>query len=61
LLVAGLAVSGWGGGIALVGLAAVLAWLAAVSWPRLSAQARLLRVAVCGCVLILAIVRALHG
>ena len=59
-LVVGLAVSGWGGGIALVGLAAMLGWLAAISWPRLSAQARLLRVVVCGCVLVLAIVRGLH-
>jgi hypothetical protein len=61
LLVVGLAVSGWGGGIALVGLAGALGWLAAVSWPRLSAQARLLRVIVCGCVLVLAIVRGLHS
>ena len=61
LLVAGFAVKGWGGGIALVGLAAVLGWLATISWPRLSAQARLLRVIVCGCVLVIAIVRGLHG
>jgi hypothetical protein len=41
LLVAGLAVRGPGGAVALVGVAAALGWLAAVSWPRLSAGGRL--------------------
>ncbi|HET9896372.1 MAG TPA: DUF6703 family protein [Streptosporangiaceae bacterium] len=61
LLVLGLALPGWAGGGALFGLAAVLAWLAALSWPRLSAQGRLLRVAVVGCVMIGAVIRGLHG
>lgn len=60
LLVLGLALPGWAGGAALVGLAAVLAWLAAISWPRLSAQGRLLRVVVVACALAAAVVRALH-
>jgi hypothetical protein len=60
LLLTGLAVGGWGGGVALVGLAAVLAWLAAVSWPRLPAQGRLLRVVVVGAVLVVAVLRGLH-
>jgi hypothetical protein len=61
LLVVGLAVGGVIGAIALCGVAAVLGWLAAVSWPRLSAQGRLLRVAAFGCVLIVAVIRGLHG
>jgi hypothetical protein len=60
LLVTGLAVSGWGGGIALFGLASLLGWLAAVSWPRLSSQGRLLRVLATAAILIAAIVRGLH-
>jgi O-antigen ligase len=40
LLVAGLAVKGIGGAIALCGVAAMLGWLAAVSWPRLSTAGR---------------------
>ena len=60
-LVAGLAVGGAGGAAALVGLAVVLGWLAAVSWPRLSAQGRLLRVTVVCGVLAVAVFRAWHG
>jgi hypothetical protein len=60
LLVTGLAVGGWGGGAALAGLAVVLAWLAAVSWPRLGAQGRLLRVVMVGAVLFVAVLRGLH-
>jgi len=60
LLIAGLAVRGVGGGIALIGVALVLAWLAVISWPRLSAQGRLLRAVVIGGVLVLAIIRGLH-
>ncbi|MGO8956631.1 MAG: DUF6703 family protein [Streptosporangiaceae bacterium] len=41
LLVAGLAIRGPGGAAALCGVAAVLGWLAAVSWPRLSAAGRM--------------------
>jgi hypothetical protein len=60
LLVTGLAVSGWGGAIALFGLAGLLGWLAAVSWPRLSSQGRLLRVLATAGILIAAILRGLH-
>ena len=41
LLITGLAVRGPGGAVALCGVAAVLGWLAALSWPRLSAAGRL--------------------
>ncbi|HEX6934825.1 MAG TPA: DUF6703 family protein [Streptosporangiaceae bacterium] len=58
LLVTGLAVGGWGGAIALCGLAGVLAWLATLSWPRLSTQGRLLRVAAVAAVLVIAVIRA---
>ena len=61
LLVAGLAMHGWAGGIALVGLAVVLAWLAALSWPRLSGSGRLLRIVVVGLVVAVGVVRGLHG
>jgi hypothetical protein len=60
LLVTGLAVSGWGGTIALVAVAGLLGWLAAVSWPRLSAKGRLARVLVVAAVLAFAVVRALR-
>ena len=60
LLVTGLAVSGWGGAIALIAVAGLLGWLAAVSWPRLSARGRLARVLAVAAVIVFAIVRALH-
>ena len=60
LLVTGLAVSGWGGAIALFGLACLLGWLAAVSWPRLSLPGRLLRVVATAVILIAAVLRGLH-
>ena len=48
LLVAGLAVRGIVGAVALCGVAAVLGLLASVSWPRVTAQGRLGRaVAIC--------------
>ena len=40
LLITGLAARGPGGAAALCGVAAVLAWLAALSWPRLSTAGR---------------------
>ena len=55
LLVAGLAVKGPGGAVALCGVAAVLGWLAAISWPRLSASGRI------GRILGIAVVLALAG
>ena len=60
LLVTGLAVSGWGGAVALAGLAVVLGWLAALSWPRLPAQGRLLRLGAVAAVLVVAILRGMH-
>jgi hypothetical protein len=44
LLIAGLAVRGPGGAVALCGVGAVLGWLAVLSWPRLSANGRLGRI-----------------
>ena len=60
LLVVGLVIGGVGGAVALGGLAVMLGWFAAVSWPRLSANGRLLRVAVIGAVLAIGVFRALH-
>ena len=60
LLLVGLTVSGWGGAIALLAVAVTLGWLAAISWPRLSAQGRMLRVVIIGAVVAIALVRALH-
>jgi hypothetical protein len=54
LLVAGFAVPGWGGAVALVLLAACLAWLGYLSWPALAGGGRLLRIAAIVCVLALA-------
>jgi hypothetical protein len=58
LLVAGLAVRGPVGAVALFALAAVLGWLASVSWPRLSGGGRLGRLAAVGLVLALAALQA---
>jgi hypothetical protein len=41
LLVAGLAVKGWPGTVALCVVAAFLGWLAFLSWPALAARGRL--------------------
>jgi hypothetical protein len=45
LLVAGLALRGPAGAVALCGVAAVLGWLAAISWPRVTTAGRAGRVA----------------
>ncbi|SRR6266851_2023656 len=58
LLVSGLAVRGLIGGIALAGIAVLLGWLAALSWPRLSGQGRLLRVTAIAVVVAAAVIRA---
>jgi hypothetical protein len=58
LLVAGLALRGPAGAIALFAVAAVLGWLASVSWPRLSAGGRLGRLAAVGLLLALAAFQA---
>jgi uncharacterized protein DUF6703 len=61
LLVTGLAIAGWAGAIALFALAGVLGWLAAVSWPRLNAQGRAMRVLSVGLLIAAAVIRGLHG
>lgn len=58
LLVAGLAVRGWGGALALCLLAAFLGWLAFLSWPRMAAGGRLARVAAVALLLALAAYQA---
>ena len=60
LLIAGLAVPGWIGAVALVLVAAFLGWLAAVSWPRLTPSGRLLRVAAIAGVLVIAGIQAVR-
>jgi hypothetical protein len=60
LLVVGLTVPGWGGAAALVLVAAFLGWLAALSWPALNANGRLLRLAAVAGVLVLAVIRAIR-
>jgi hypothetical protein len=60
LLVVGLAVPGWAGAAALVLVAAFLGWLAALSWPALNANGRLLRLAAVAGVLVLAVIRAIR-
>jgi O-antigen ligase len=55
LLIAGLAVKGPGGAIALCALAVVLGWLAALSWPRLTTGGR------AGRLLVLAVLLAIAG
>jgi hypothetical protein len=57
-LVAGLAVHGPAGAVALCVVAAVLAWLAALSWPRLSASGRMGRVLAVAVMLGLAVYQA---
>jgi hypothetical protein len=58
LLIAGLALRGPAGGVALVGVAAVLGWLASMSWPRLSAAGRISRILAVLVVLAVAAVQA---
>lgn len=60
LLIAGLSVAGVAGA-ALLGLDAVfVAWLAAVAWPALTGQGRLLRAAVAAVLVVLAVATALR-
>jgi hypothetical protein len=54
LFIVGLSVRGPGGAIALCGVAAVLAWLATLSWPKLAVGGRLGRILVITGVLVLA-------
>jgi O-antigen ligase len=58
LLVAGLAVRGWGGTAALCVLAAFLSWLAFLSWPALAGRGRLVRAVAIAALLGLAALQA---
>jgi hypothetical protein len=58
LLVTGLAVRGWIGAAALCVLAAVLGWLAFVSWPGLTGRGRAGRAAAIACMLALGVLQA---
>lgn len=57
LLIAGLAVHGVLGALALCGVAIVLGWLALMSWPRLTGRGRLGRTAVIALVLVVAVIQ----
>lgn len=59
-LIAGLAMHGIAAAAALVVVAAALAWLAAISWPRLSAAGRAGRICAVVIVLIVAAYRAVR-
>jgi len=56
--VAGLAMQGWAGAVALCAVAAALGWLAYLSWPRLAGPGRLGRVVAVAFLLGLAAVMA---
>jgi hypothetical protein len=58
LFVAGLAVRGWAGAIALCAVAAFLGWLVYLSWPRLAGPGRLGRVVAVAFLLALAALMA---
>jgi hypothetical protein len=58
VLIAGFALPGWGGGAALLVLAAVLGAFAYLSWPNLAARGRLLRGAALVVMIVLAITQA---
>lgn len=60
LLITGLAVRGPGGAAAFAGLALVLAWLAALSWPRLDSRGRLLRAVALAVVACAAVIQAIR-
>jgi hypothetical protein len=58
LLVAGLALKGLGGAVALCAVAAVVGWLASVSWPRLTSTGRAGRLLVIAVVVVAAAYQA---
>jgi hypothetical protein len=60
LLIAGLALRGPVAGIALLGVALVLGWLALLSWPRLGSGGRLGRCVVMALVLAIAVIQSLR-
>ncbi|MEU6431783.1 DUF6703 family protein [Microbispora sp. NPDC046973] len=57
LLIAGLVVPDWRGGVAVLPVLAFIAWLAYLSWPSLRPVGRLLRVAVATFLVLLAATR----
>jgi hypothetical protein len=60
LFIAGLAVPGWVGAALLLVVAAFVAWLGVLSWPALSAQGRLVRLAVPAALVALAVWQGLR-
>jgi hypothetical protein len=58
LLVAGLALRGWPGTVALCLVAGFLSWLAYLSWPALAGRGRLGRAAVVAALLAVAAIQA---
>jgi hypothetical protein len=58
LMITGFVVPGWIGAVALVLVAAFLAWLAFISWPRVNIPGRVLRVTAVACMLGAAVVQA---
>jgi hypothetical protein len=60
LMITGFVVPGWIGAVALVLVAAFLAWLAFISWPRVNTRGRLLRVVAVASMLTAAVVQALR-
>jgi hypothetical protein len=60
LFIGGLAVRGWGGAAMLLVVTVFLAWLAALSWPALQPQTRVLRVAAVAVLLGLAVWQGLR-
>lgn len=60
VLVAGFAITGWGGAAALLLLAAVLGAFAYLSWPNLAGRGRLLRVAAVAVLIVLAVAQGVR-
>ena len=58
LFIAGLAVPGWAGAALLLVVAAFVAWLGILSWPKLSTAGRAGRALVIALVLVAAVVQA---
>jgi hypothetical protein len=60
LLITGMAVAGLVGAIALGGVAILLGWLAALTWPRLAAGGRLVRLVAVSVVIAAAVLQGLR-
>jgi hypothetical protein len=57
LLLLGLAVDGWVGALALLGVAGLLGWLLALAWPLIDTRKRVLRLSVVAVTLFAAVVQ----